>query len=383
MRYLKILEFALSSLLRHKGKNLSILLVYTLIVSILASVLLVTHALKTEAINTFVAAPDLIIQRTVAGRHDLIPAGDAEVIKRIAGVGDVTPRIWGYYYDALTGANYTICGSQAPQLSAQMFTGAMPTGAGQCAIGTGVAALRGLEIGDELVLIDSTNLGVAFEVTGIFTVASNLLTNDLIILPEAEVRKFFGIAESAATDIAVRVYNTMEIETIAGKIKKAIPLARPITRQEILRTYDAVFNWRSGMLLALLSSSLIAFCLLAWDKATGISGAERQEIGILKAIGWDTADILLLKFWEGFVISVTALLLGLIIAYCHVFYGQAGLLAVVLKGWSVLFPQFHLVPYIDVYQLCTLAVITVAPYMASTLIPSWKAAVTDPDSVMR
>jgi ABC-type lipoprotein release transport system permease subunit len=264
-----------------------------------------------------------------------------------------------------------------------MFTGAMPTGAGQCAIGTGVAALRGLGIGDELVLIDSTNLGVAFEVTGIFTVASNLLTNDLIILPEAEVRKFFGIAESAATDIAVRVYNTMEIDTIAGKIKKAIPLARPITRQEILRTYDAVFNWRSGMLLALLSSSLIAFCLLAWDKATGISGAERQEIGILKAIGWDTADILLLKFWEGFVISVTALLLGLIIAYCHVFYGQAGLLAVVLKGWSVLFPQFHLVPYIDVYQLCTLAVITVAPYMASTLIPSWKAAVTDPDSVMR
>jgi len=74
------------------------------------------------------------------------------------------------------------------------------------------------------------------------------------------------------------------------------------------------------MMLTIFSSALIAFCILAWDKATGISAEEKHEIGILKAIGWDTADILELKFWEGIVISLTSFLLGLLAAFIHVFF---------------------------------------------------------------
>ena len=44
MRRLKILEYALASLLRRPGKTAAILLVYTLMVTVLATVLLLTHA---------------------------------------------------------------------------------------------------------------------------------------------------------------------------------------------------------------------------------------------------------------------------------------------------------------------------------------------------
>ena len=90
-----------------------------------------------------------------------------------------------------------------------------------------------------------------------------------------------------------------------------------------------------------------------------------------------------LKFWEGAAISLTSFLLGLIAALVHIFLLGASLLAPVIQGWSVLFPDFRLTPSISVYQLFVLGFLTVVPYVASTVAPSWKAAVTDPEEVMR
>jgi ABC-type lipoprotein release transport system permease subunit len=72
-----------------------------------------------------------------------------------------------------------------------------------------------------------------------------------------------------------------------------------------------------------------------------------------------------------------------IISYIHVFFFNGFILAAVLKGWSVLFPTFHLTPSINLFHLLIMGFLTVVPYIASTVIPTWKTAITDPDSVMR
>ena len=100
-------------------------------------------------------------------------------------------------------------------------------------------------------------------------------------------------------------------------------------------------------------------------------------------MGWDISDVLELKMWEGTVISVTSLILGLIAAVIHVFVLGAPLLVPMLRGWSVLFPQLHPTPHIDPYMLFAIGFLTVVPYVAATVAPSWKAAVTDPDAVVR
>ena len=383
-RHIKILEHALSSLRRRKGKSLSIIVVYAFTIGVLASVLFLTHALRTEADHLLVEAPDLIVQRQVAGRHELIPVRYGETILGLPGVAEVQPRMWGYYYDALTKANYTLMsGKNAEGRKWPLLQGRMPSGPDECAVGVGVAENREISIDDELFLIDATNLGRIFTVTGVFQPESNLLTNDLVVMTEEDLREFFQFPDGHATDLAVRIYNPREINTVANKVKRELPDTRPITRSEILRTYDAVFSWRSGMLLTVFASALVAFCILAWDKATGLSGEERREIGILKAIGWDTSDILILKFWEGMAIAMISFLIGLLGALVHVFFFGAPLLSAVIKGWSVLFPKFELTPYLDLYQVCILAFLTITPYVVSTVIPSWKAAVTEPDSIMR
>ncbi|MEW6290517.1 MAG: ABC transporter permease [Thermodesulfobacteriota bacterium] len=383
MRQLKILDFALASLRRRKGKGLSIVLVFAFTVAALSSVLLLSHALRSEAARLLAGAPDLVVQRVIAGRHDLTPSHYQANIEKIPGVRRVTPRLWGYYYDSLTGANFTLLGAGNAQDGLTLLAGRLPAGPGECAVGRGIATSRSVTTGDELYLISHDNLGVGFTVVGVFSANSDLLTHDLIILEKETLRKFFAIAPDLTTDLAVEVYNPQEVEMVAQKIKRELPDTRPITHGEIVRTYDAVFNWRSGMLLSIFSVALVAFAILAWDKATGLSAEERREIGVLKALGWDTGDILLLKFWEGMVIALTAFLLGITAALIHVFWLGAPMLAIVVKGWSVLFPEFRLVPYIDLQQIFILAFMTIVPYLVSTVIPCWRAAVTDPDSVMR
>lgn len=382
-RHLKIIDYAISSLMRRRFKSIAILVVYSITVATLASVLFLSHSLRVETGHVLQGVPDLIVQRTIGGRHELIPLDYKEKISKIFGVGRIIPRYWGYYYDGLTEANYTVIGSGGETAALEMLEGRLPENAEECAVGAGVAALRGSGQSGELILVNSKNIGQLFEVSGLFTTESSLLTNDLVVLTDGAVADFFGFPENRATDFAVTVPNTGEVQTVAGKIKQLLPDTRPITRRELIRTYDMVFNWRSGIMLTLFCAAGIAFCIMAWDKATGISADEKQEIGILKAIGWDTGDVLALKFWEGLIISLSAFLTGVLLAYVHLFFFDGVVLASVLKGWSVLFPAFHVTPAFNPFHILVMGFFTVGPYVASTVIPTWKTAITDPDSVMR
>ena len=68
-----ILDFTLSSLWRRKGKNISLVVVYTFVIFLLASVLFFADAIKKEAALILQDAPEMMVQRLVAGRQDLIP----------------------------------------------------------------------------------------------------------------------------------------------------------------------------------------------------------------------------------------------------------------------------------------------------------------------
>src|SRR5512133_17365 len=371
-RHGNILDFALSSLLRRKTKNFSLLIVYTLIVFVIASLIFFVQAMKREASLLLKEAPDMVVQRMIAGRHDLIPARYGEQISAIRGVAGVSPRLWGYYYDQVFGANYTLLVPAERQLEP-----------GNILIGPGVARNQRINTGDLLTLRSSTNATLLLTVQGIYPASSELISSDLIVLSSADFQAMFNLPQGQATDLAVTVANPREQATVAAKIAELFPDTRPILKSEILRTYDALFEWRGGMMVVILAVAVLSFIIFAWDKATGLSAEERKEIGILKSIGWETADVLLLKFWEGIVISLSAFLVGVVLAYGHVFLFSAALFEHALKGWSVIYPQFKLTPVIDAYQLTVLLFLTVLPYTAATIIPAWLAATVPPDAAMR
>ena len=371
-RQKNILDFTLASLLRRKRKNAALVLVYTLIVFLLASVVFFTRSIQKEASLLLREAPEMIVQRLVAGRHDLIPKSYLEKIKKIRGVQSARERLWGYYYDPIVGANYTLLVSEDPEV--------VP---GSIAIGEGISRLRLASPGDEIEFRTYEGVIRELKIAKIFSSEVGLVSSDLILITEEDFRGLFGLSGEYATDLAVRVKNPKELPTIALKVAETFPDTRQILREEILRTYEAVFSWRGGILIAIFSGSVLAFIIFAWDKASGPSLEERREIGILKAIGWETSDVILMKFWEGLVVSLSAFLPGIILAYAHVFLASAILFEPVLKGWAVLYPRFSITPFIDGSQVAALFFLVVVPYTVATIIPSWRAAIVDPDSIMR
>jgi hypothetical protein len=367
-----LIDFTLASLLRRKGRNLGLLAVYALLVFVLASAMLYSHALRREAAIILDGAPEVVLQRLVAGRHDLIPPGYLEKIGRVRGVQEMHGRLWGYYYDPVVKANYTFLVPPGNGIAK-----------GTLVVGPALARERGMGENTGISFRSYSGELFSFIVAEVLPQASELASADLVLINEEDFRAFFAYPAGHYTDIALSVANPAEVRNVAIKLSKQLPDSRPILREEMQRTYASLFDWREGIMLALLSAAILAFAILAWEKASGLSADEKREIGILKAIGWETGDVIRMKLWEGGLISLTAFLLGFVGAYLHVFKFGAPLFAPVLKGWAVLYPRFDLVPVIDGLQVATLFFFTVFPYMAAVLVPIWRAAVTDPDAVMR
>jgi ABC-type lipoprotein release transport system permease subunit len=314
----------------------------------------------------------MIVQRTVGGRHSLIPLDYAQKIETIRGASAVRPRLWGYYYHPASGANYTImvpAGFSRPDDTVET--------------GAGVPRTWGDLWQGKMYFRAHDGEGLLLKAVNTMTQNTDLVAADLILMSEPTFRKISGIPEGYATDLTLEIRNPRESRTIAKKIARMLPDTRPILKEEVLRTYTSLFDWRAGYVIVLLGGAVLAFLIFAWDKATGLSAEERTEIGILKGIGWDTSDVLVMKFWEGAVISICAFLLGVIAAYIHVYFASATLFEHALKGWAVLYPKFTLRPTVEPYQLAILFFLTVVPYTLMTIVPTWKAASSDPDVVMR
>jgi ABC-type lipoprotein release transport system permease subunit len=280
--------------------------------------------------------------------------------------------LWGYFYDPAVKANYTLMVPREQQLKST-----------QVILGAGLARTRGVGIGDYITFRSYDGQAFSFQVAEILHSESELVSADLVLMSEHAFRRTFGIPPDHYTDLVLEVRNPREVRTVAQKLSLKLPDTRPILREEILRTYDNIFAWRQGIVFVLLAGALLAFVIFAWDKASGLSAEEKREIGILKAVGWETGDVIRMKFWEGAIVSLSAFLLGYLAAYLHVFYASASLFEPVLKGWAVLYPQFRPIPFVDGLQLATLFFFSVFPYTLATIIPIWRASITDPDAVMR
>lgn len=369
-RYL--LDYTVAAMGRRRAKNGALLLVYATVVFAIASVMLFGDALRREASLLLAEAPEVVVQRLVAGRHDRIPAHYVEKLRGIRGVRRVEGRLWGYHFDPAVGANYTL-----------MVPPERTIAPGTILIGEGVARARGAGVGDVLTLRGAGDTAYPFRVAAVLDPASALVSSDLVLLSAADYQVFFGLSPGHFTDIALTVANPREVRTVAEKVRRALPDTRPVLREEMQRTYQSVFDWREGVGLLLFAAAVLGFAILAWEKASGLSADERREIGILKAIGWDTGDVLRMKLWEGGLLSLLAFLSGTTLAYWHVFALGAPLLAPLLKGWSVIYPEFRLTPALDGATLTALLLLTVLPYTAATLFPVWRAASADPDAVMR
>jgi len=389
--FLYTANFAVRSLFRQKTKNLSITALFTLIVFLFSGINFMSDALYKETLKALEFQPAIIVQSVNAGRQVPIDTALTERIAKFFGVADVKARIWGYYFDPFTGANYTVVGDPGDLVEnwelvlkkSEEDQALYPLKNGEALVGEGVLKIRRMQIGGRLNFQDHAAEPISFKVKDVFCATVSLWTHDLIVITEADAARLFGLKPGTAWDLAVDVPNEIEVLKVGEKIISLIPGARVIATNQLKRTYGGSYGFRSGILLATSVICLLAFLILAYDRVARLSLEERQEIATLKAVGWQTREVIRLNMLQSLVLSLTGFLSGAALSYYHVFLAGAPFLRIVFSGWSVLYPPYPLSPSLDLSKLFGLMFLTVVPYIAVGILPVWQAAVKDPEEVFR
>ncbi len=387
---LYFIEFAINSLSRNKTKNIFIVVLLTVLIFLLSSIFQISNGLKKELLDTVESLPQITIQNLQGGRTILIEQKSVDELLQINGISSAIPRVWGYYYFANKNSYFTLIGidqfeEQYKDLH-EDFTkkydfDQMKHG---MVVGSGVKKILAQSYYTEYFnFIKTTGEIKKISIVGKFDRDTTLETNDVILMPKELVYEIFGIDPNLATDIVVKVDKKEEIETIAAKIKNLFPSYRVITQEELKRSYEEMFSYKSGVFLGLFLVVLASFFMIIYDKSSGLNSEEKKEIGILKAVGWSTNDILKWKFYESFVIASASYLFGFILSFFYVYILHAPLLKDLFLGSSDLKPEFAIPFSLDFSLLAMVFFIAIPLYIAATIFPSWRVAVGEADEVLR
>jgi putative ABC transport system permease protein len=392
MRRSAFVNFLFVLIYRHRSKHVAIYLLGTLLVAFVSAVMITSNTLKTELLASLEAQPDMVIQKLHGGRVVPIPVAWAEEFSQIPGVSIALPRVYGTYFHRPDAEHFRIIGVDLfdvstndalaeviDRIDAKSFL-AKP----QMIVGSGVKQfLDGHYYLDhyDFMLSDHTRQRVT--VFDILADEAALFTNDVILLPQPLARQIVGLDPLMATDIALRIPNPLERETIYTKLIWEHVDIRIIQKEQLEKSYEQLFSIKHGFFLMVLLLSLSAFVLLLYQRYTLIHHAERKEIGILRAVGWSIQAVIWLKLLENSIIIFAAFLSGFILGYLFVALFNAPFLIDLFLGNENLVVQITLHPMVDLGLFFSLFLLFMVPFIAAILLPVWRIAITDPLEAMR
>ena len=382
-----LITYAVGAFARRLGRNAAIALGLAVVTATFATVLFASEGLRAMQQEFAQHAPSLTVQRLVAGRPALIRVSDLSRITTHPSVRRARARVWGYLYLAALEGNVTVVAIEDARTLG--LSGLEALADGEAVLGPGVARSLGLRVGDRVAMAtepaadEGLPTPMFLTVRAVLTPETALLANDLVLTNDQDARRLLGVPAGEAVDLVVDVFPPEEGAVVAAAITHALTGVRVIERESLARTFELTNDARAGLLSATLVPALIAFLLLAWERLSGLSTEERREIGILKAVGWTTADVLAARMTETALVALAGTAFGLLLAYLHAFVLGAPLLVPALLGWSNLRPSLVIPPSTDPMELAALVGAVVVPFIGMAVVPAWRAATIDPDRAMR
>ncbi len=212
-------------------------------------------------------------------------------------------------------------------------------------------------------------------------IPSNILSNNTIFLNSYMARTVLQMAEDEYTYLTVDVPSSTEVDFISRKILDLFPYTIVIQDRILESSYRHIFYYKGGMFMILYVVCLLSFFILLKNQISSLFGERKKEIAILRSIGFSIKDIILLKFIQNSVVSVSAFIFGIFLAYVFVFMLDAPLLKYIFLGEHISHIVFT--TYIDFRMIFLMFMFTVLPYLAFVLIPAWRVAISDISEVMK
>jgi ABC-type lipoprotein release transport system permease subunit len=339
-------------------------------------------------------APDLTVQGISAGRQTLIESQYAGIIQTIPGVRTVVERIWGY--GNIGNTLLVIVGVDLENKAVDPAT-AYPLESGSflysqynntVVIGKAVADLIGAKVGNVLTILTESNQARQYDVIGVFNSESTIYSADMILMNKNDARSFFDVPENKVTDLLVYtkdvdiLYYTAQVNYVAREISE-LPNIRVLTKDVLLRAQETTYGARSGFFSIVWYIVLISVAIVAFNQTVVVGHESRFEVGLLKALGFSTSDVIQIRLIESAILGTIAGSVGLAGGILYDTVLNAPVLRDFMLGWAVLYPNFVVPIYISVQTILLTYVITTVPLLFATVIPSWINATVDPDIAMR
>jgi len=360
----------------------------TLLVALLASTFFLSNAMKSEY-NTLVDTyPDIVLQNQKAGVQATIKSSIADKILFIDGVQSSEARVYGSYYFSSARSKLDIVGVDifSPSLSPFITTlmKSYSLHEGEILVSKNAKKLLNkYYYKKSFNFVKSDGSLSKMQIQGVFKNSEKLLNKNMLVMLKSDARNIFDYKEGEARDIAINVANADEVAFIANKIGQLYPSMKVILKKDLRVKYENLYNLRSGFFLTIFVISFFTFFIIIYDKLSGLNSEKRREIGVLKAIGWRVEDVLNAKLYEGAILSLSAYLTGIIVAFVYVYLFHAPLLKNIFLNNYNLLQNYTIHFSIDYETLALLFFLSVPIYIAASVIPSWKIATLDADEVMR
>lgn len=398
-KHSNLVSYALGNVLKYRTRSLAIVTALILSTFLLGSAEFIREGVMTDLNASADEGPDLIVQKLWGGRQAPVPLEWKENLSAIHGVRLATPRVWGYI-DVGGGGLLTVMGVNASEYGTIVGTTGTEimeegrflndTDRYRMVVGEGIldimrASFAGVSvgIGSALSLIAQNGSLIEFEIIGVFSSNSRIYSNDLILTDLDSARQVLGLEGASCTDYALWAEYGEDLNSVAFRIDTQIADARVLTRDALSDAMLVTYGNRAGVVALLWVVLLMTVILLSFTVSTSGSDEARREVGLLKALGYDTVDVLEIRMFESLTLGMLGASLGVSSAIVFDFILGAPILSGYLLGWSLLLLNGGLPLAISAPTIFTLYVVAIVPLLVATVVPAWRNAITEPDVVLR
>jgi len=364
--------WAFRDLLRRPYESLLLGITLTLTIAIVGTLLLFPRAVQ-DTLNTLLkASPSIVLRRfDAAGFCPLPVPASVRVAQTVVGVVSVRPRIWGLVNgpDGLL----TMVGVQKegmPEGLASQLT-RLPE-RGEVIIGFGVVA--GQSAGTlQLEGVIRQN----YQVIDRLPEKTSLFTHDLVLMNPEDARQLISLPKGYASDLAIDVFHEGEQDAILSDLAAAFSWpVRCVTRRQSQGISASRLNRARTLVAITVIPAVLALCLLVAVN-TRKSMGRQSDLGIMKATGWTTGDIIRFQMYRELFVCLPSAVVGICLSFVLVYGPGASWVADFFFGWKTIPPSFYLETTGAATVVLEVAALMLVPVIASAFLPALKGATSD------
>ena len=384
-RHLNFLKIASENIIRYKGRGIVVVLCLVAILFPFITAIAISQGVKSQSLLSVEEGADIYLTYDQYGKNSAVPLSFIKEVQGIEGILKVVPRVIGRSFigNYLTVVAGMPTDALPPSLSLEK--GRIFKEENEVIIGASLARALNLDIGHSFTL--DINKSRILKVSGIFSSKSSIWSADLVFASFNDAAEIFRMP-GQASDLLVYTrpgYNARIAEVLSALHEgdKTQPIIRVQTKDLVRQYFNKGFTMKEGIFTALYTVAFaIAIPALLVVSGFGM-GERRRDIVIIKAIGWQTSEIIEVVFIENLLLSLTAAPMALLISFIWIRLFNGFLIAQFFIAEIGILPAFP-VParYMPLPLFLSFAFALVLT-MVGSMYSTWRSAVTAPAVTMK